>query len=193
MVSDKTGFGGGKRRERRPPKPLDEARMRDLALHYVARYATSSAKLERYLARKLRERGWAGEEAADVPALVRKHVEAGHIDDDAYARMRSTGLTARGYGARRVAQVLHADGLAAEVRDNNAPGEREQRRAVLRYARRRRFGPFAVKQADQALREKHLAAMVRAGHSFDHARIALDARSEAELEEWAEEEFECGE
>ena len=193
MVSDSTGFQGDGRRRKRPPKPLDETRLKDLALHYVARYATSSAKLERYLARKLRERGWEGEREANVPALVRQHVEAGHIDDDAYARMRSTGLTARGYGARRVAQVLHADGLAEDVRQNNAPGEREQRHAALRYARRRRFGPFAVKAVERDLREKHLAAMVRAGHSFDHARIALDARSEAELEEWAEEEFECGE
>ena len=44
--------------ERRPPKPLDPARLHDLAIHYVARFSTTAAKLEAYLARKLRERGW---------------------------------------------------------------------------------------------------------------------------------------
>src|SRR5690606_22662366 len=43
---------------RRAPKPLDAARLDELALTYVARFATSAAKLERYLKRKLRERGW---------------------------------------------------------------------------------------------------------------------------------------
>ena len=40
--------------------PLDEAGLNELALAYVARYATSRAKLLAYLARKLRERGWGG-------------------------------------------------------------------------------------------------------------------------------------
>jgi regulatory protein len=39
---------------RRQPKPLDPARLDELALTYVARFATSAAKLERYLKRKLR-------------------------------------------------------------------------------------------------------------------------------------------
>ena len=44
----------GKRRERRPPKPLDAVRMEELALAYVARFATSAAKVKTYLNRKLR-------------------------------------------------------------------------------------------------------------------------------------------
>ena len=48
-------------REIRAPKPLDAPRLEELALAYVARFATSAAKLETYLRRKLRERGWEGE------------------------------------------------------------------------------------------------------------------------------------
>ena len=40
--------------------------MRDLALSYAGRYATTQAKLKHYLKRKLRTRGWAGE---DEPAV----------------------------------------------------------------------------------------------------------------------------
>lgn len=48
-------------RPKRIPKPLDSVRLEELALAYVARFATSAAKLEDYLRRKLRERGWDGE------------------------------------------------------------------------------------------------------------------------------------
>ena len=54
---------------KRVAKPLDEARLRDLALAYVARFSTSSAKLATYLKRKLRERGWEGESEPDIAAL----------------------------------------------------------------------------------------------------------------------------
>ena len=182
-----------RRRTRRTPKPLDRVRLNDLALHYVARFATSSGKLETYLRRKLRERGWEGEEEPDVPGLVTRFAEKGYVDDETYARMKAGGLLARGYGARRVEEKLRADGLEEDLRQANAPGEWEARNAVLAYARRRRFGPFAnlaegegPEQAHKR-REKQLAALMRAGHSFDHARRVVEIADIGELEEWVEE------
>ncbi|MFX8715885.1 hypothetical protein ABTM38_19645, partial [Acinetobacter baumannii] len=70
------------RRERRPPVPLDPARLDELALDYVARFATSTGKLAAYLRRKLRERGWAEDIAPpDLSALIGRFVERGFIDD----------------------------------------------------------------------------------------------------------------
>ena len=43
-------------RTRPNPRPLDAPRLEELALSYVARFATSAAKLDDYLRRKLRER-----------------------------------------------------------------------------------------------------------------------------------------
>ena len=42
--------------------------------------------------------------------------------------------------------------------------------SALRFAERRRIGPFAASAADPKAREKAIAAMVRARHSFDLAR-----------------------
>ena len=182
-------------RKRRAATPLDETRLRDLALAYVARFATTSTKLERYLRRKLRERGWAGEDEPDVAALAQRYVELGYIDDEAYARSKSAGLLRRGYGPRRVAQALGEAGIDADMREDLQPGEADRRRAAVALARKRRFGPFAVEAPDPARREKQFAAMVRAGHGFDAARTVLDAPGEDALDEWidealAEEEFE---
>ena len=63
----------------------------------------------------------------------------------------------------------------------------EQRRAALALARKRRIGPFGPDGADRALREKQLAAMLRAGHPLDSARELVNAPSIAAAERWAAE------
>jgi regulatory protein len=172
---------------RHGPRPLDGARLDELALAYVARFATTAAKLERYLARKLRERGWDGPGAPDPAALVARYVALGYVDDVAYARARSGGLLRRGYGPRRVRQALAEAGIGEETRQATQPGEADERKAALALARRRRFGPFGAERPDRQQREKQLAAMLRAGHSLDSAREMVDAASERAAEQWAAE------
>ena len=196
----------GRRKTVRKPKkarPLDETSLRDLALAYVARFATTGAKLEGYLLRKLRERGVAEDadgrvQTPDVGALVARLIELGYVDDEAYARSKTRDLTARGYGARRVEQALWTAGVDENVREDTAPGEAETRRAAILLAKKRRFGPFRIPPQEEEspeqlhkLREKQVAAMLRAGHKFEHITFILDARGEDEIEEWlieAEEE-----
>lgn len=170
---------------KRTPKPLDAARLDELALAYVARFATSAAKLEVYLKRKLRERGWEGESDPDTGTLVARFVSAGYIDDEAWAKSKSGSLLRRGYGMRRVAQALGAAGIAEDVRQSLRPAEAEQRRAALALARKRRIGPFGKEPLDRAGREKQIAAMLRAGHALDSARELVNAGSVEAAEEWA--------
>lgn len=178
------------RREKRAPKPLSAAALNELALSYVARFATSSAKLQRYLERKLRERGWDGEGAdgagdtPDLSALVTRFVEKGYVDDEAYARARSSDLLRRGYGANRVRQALGQAGIAEPLREKLQPGEAVKRRAALHLASKRRFGPFALEPVLPEKREKQIAAMLRAGHTFDHARALIYADNETRAHEW---------
>ena len=182
MVSPETK----KYRQKRAPKPLDKAKLNDLALSYVARFATSSAKLEAYLLRKLRERGTTEDsEPIDVRAIVERLVELNYIDDEAYAQAKAGGLLRRGYGARRVDQALRGAGIEADVREDVAPNKAVARHAALAMTQKRRFGPFGTELPDRAQREKQLAALVRAGHSFDVARKLVEATNADEVEEWA--------
>jgi regulatory protein len=175
------------RRRVREPRPLDAVRLNELALTYVARFATSAAKLERYLKRKLRERGWPGERAPDLPTLVGRYVELGYIDDAAYARSMSGGLLRRGYGPRRVREALGEAGIAEAIREEVRPGEAAERRAALAMACKRGFGPFGKEPLDRERRQKQIAAMLRAGHPLDSAREMVDAASEEAAEQWAAE------
>lgn len=172
---------------KRAPKPLDRARLQELALAYVARFSTTGAKLERYLKRKLRERGWDDEGEPDVAALAQRYAELGYVDDAAWAKSKSGSLLRRGYGPRRVKEALGAAGVAETIRDSLRPGDAEMRHAALALARKRRFGPFGKEQPDAARREKQIAAMLRAGHMLDSAREMVDAETVAAAEDWAAE------
>ena len=171
----------------RSPVPLDRQRLDELALAYVARFATSAAKLAQYLRRKLHERGWEGPGEPELDALVSRLVAAGYVDDAGFARARASGLRRRGYGERRVQQALRGAGIAEAEREQARASEAEARRAALVMVRKRGFGPFAPERPDPARREKQLAAMLRAGHSLDTARHLLDAANEAEALDWVDE------
>jgi regulatory protein len=143
--------------KRRARPPLDAEGLERLGLFYAGRYATTRAKLADYLRRKLRERGWSGPGAPPVEALVERFAE------------------------RRVAQALRAAGIGAE---DAAPARQEAESkaedAALRFARRRRIGPYAEvplanDREGREARQKAVAAMLRAGHRLDLVRRILDA------------------
>lgn len=175
-----------------PAPPLDEAGLRDLALRYVGRFATSRARLLAYLERKLRERGWDGEVPAAPDALVERLGELRYVDDEAYAIMKSGALARRGYGARRVEQALRQAGIEAPDRiAATAPDDAAEWDAANRFARRKRLGPYAAMAADTAGREKAIAAFLRAGHALGTARRWVNAPPGAPPErpgEWPDNE-----
>ena len=177
------------RNGRKPRPPLDPAKLDELALAYVGRFATTRSKLASYLIRKLRERGWTGEHPAEVEAIVERLAALGYVDDAAFALSKSRGLTARGYGSRRVRQSLRAAGVGEE--DSQAARQHAETEAVesaLHFARRRRLGPFGAGSRDRADRERALAAMLRAGHAFELAKaiVSLDPGAEVDIESLAE-------
>jgi regulatory protein len=158
-------------RPRRVLPPLDQARLQELGIRYVGKYATTRAKLRNYLARKIRERGWDGDRDPDLEALANRFAELGYVDDSAFAIANSRSLSARGYGKRRLADKLRLAGVdEADSAAANAHADLQAIEAALRFAERRRFGPFAGAAVDRPQREKWIVAMVRAGHGFALAR-----------------------
>ena len=199
MIQRKTDTGqrlGGKsgrnkaeqRREKKPPKPLNAEKMRDLALYYVGRFATTQSGLRTYLQRKVRERGWADDDDtaiadtdAQIDALIARLVDLHYIDDAAFASAKADGLMRRGYGGRRVESMLYQARIteddAAEARDIAVQNRWS---AAVRYAEKKRLGPFAQPDSSvkdrikaAAAHQKALAAFLRAGHGFADAQRLL--------------------
>jgi len=143
---------------------------------YAGRYATTRAKLAFYLARKVRERGWDGDGPPPIDELVERMAALGYVDDRSFATARAASLGRRGYGERRIGLALRAAGIDDE---DSAPARAMAREtawaAALRFAERRRIGPFAAAAPDRVGREKAMAALLRAGHPADLARRLVNA------------------
>lgn len=163
-------------RHKKPRPPLDEEGLERLALFYAGRYATTRAKLRAYLRRKATERGWAGPGEPPIERLAERCAALGYVDDRAFAAARAASLMRRGYGERRVRQALRAAGVeAADAEAVNREAEEEAWAAALRFARRRRIGPWSHIPPDREGRGKAAAALLRAGHPIDIVRRLLDA------------------
>jgi regulatory protein len=163
------------RRNDRPP--LTAAKLEEMALNYVGRFATSRAKLVAYLKRKVRERGWNGSASPATEDLADRLVRLGYVDDRAFALSKTRSLIGRGYGERRVNQALTTAGIGEEEASEARNFAKEEAvAAALRFARRRAIGPYAAHEPDQAQRERALAAMIRAGHRFPIARAIVDLK-----------------
>lgn len=156
--------------------PLDPAALDRLALRYVERFATTRARLARYLATKLQQRGWSGDGDPDPAAVADRMAALGYVDDTAYAGMKAASLGRRGYGGQRVRQALrHAGVDAADAAPAILETDAAAARTALAFARRRGIGPYADAPADRDMRQRQLARMIRAGHGFALARAIVDA------------------
>lgn len=168
--------------DRPPPPPYDPATLRAAALRYVERFATSQGRLQRFLATKLRQRGWHDATPPDLAALAAEFAERGYVDDAGFAGAKAGGMARRGLGQRRVRAQLSADGIATPLAEaavaTTAGGE-----AALTLARRKRLGAFGPATTDPRLRQRQMGMMLRGGHDSTLAgRLLRAATEEAAIE-----------
>ncbi len=184
---------------KKPPRPVSLAWLQRAALHYLESYASSSENLRRVLRGKLDRRCRArGEEAGPflplVDEVVEKAVAGGYVDDTRYAQAKVASLRRRGGSRRAIAAKLQAKGLDREAigtalddidaqtaaeresMDDSAEGDAgatAEGVAALAYARRRRLGPFRLKEREER-RDRDIAAMMRAGFGYRIAQGVID-------------------
>ena len=175
---------------RRPLKATPKALERS-ALHYLERYDSCSGHLRRLLQRKIqisaRIHGTDPQEgAAAIEPVIARLTGLGLLDDARYARERVRSLRARGTSAAMIRAKLRAKSLPAELIDTalgeggTDPAEHELL-AALRYARRRRLGPFRTAERESR-RDRDLAALARQGFAYETARRVIDSEDPAALE-----------
>lgn len=180
------------RRPRRGPRKATADYLRNSALHYLERYATSSAHLRRLLMVKVARSAAAHETdaeagAAEVEALIRRLEGQGLLDDAQFAQARARSLHRRGNSARAIRGALAEKGVPAETIEAALDALVEEigepdLAAALRYARRRSLGPYRAAPARAEMREKDLAALGRRGFGYDLARRVIDAEDTDDLE-----------
>lgn len=166
----------------RPPPKISASYLENAALHYLERFSSSRANLRRVLMRKI-DRSlahWGGERedaAALAESVIAKLTGLGYLDDSAYAEAKVRGLRRKGTSAKMIRATLASKGVEAETSDA-AMAEQEpesELAAAFTLARRRRLGPFRPAEKRAEFRAKDLAALGRAGFSWEVARAVVEA------------------
>ncbi len=184
-----------KQPRKRAPRKATPRYLENTALHYLSRFASSSENFRRVMMRKVqrsaRHHGTDPDQGqALIDDMIQRFLCSGLLDDEAYAKARAAGLHRRGNSSRIIRGKLKQKGLDDGVIDLALVAlgdgdEDPEQTAAIRFARRRRLGPFSLRQPEDGeqenQREKHLAAMARAGFSYAMAKCIIDAASEDDL------------
>ena len=184
------------KRARKIPRKITAQRLDNMALHYLGRFASSSANLKRVLMRKVVRAAAAhdsdpAEDEKLVDDLIARYLRSGLIDDQAYAAQKAASLQRRGASRFGIKGKLRQKGVAGELIDQTIESLEEQGgssselAAACALVRRRRLGPYREKAKRAALRDKDLAALSRAGFGFEVARLVLAAPDIAAVEKLA--------
>jgi len=180
---------------------LDEASLREAAMRHLARFSATEAGLRRVLGNRIRRWARAAEQAGQDPeaiaaemtqararaaAIAARMVQAGAVDDAAFAVARARRLRGAGRSAAAALAHLAAKGVAAETARAALAHEEvpDEMTAALVLCRRRRIGPFGPAAPEPEVRRKWQGVLGRGGFSGEGARRAraLDrAAAEAQL------------
>jgi len=166
------------------PKKATRSHLENAALYYVGRFSSTAESLRQVLTRRVHKSAHyhdtdLNEGMAWVVDIVERFQRSRLIDDRAFAEARARTLHQRGNSRKVIRMKLMAKGVSSEIIDHvlqslDQDGDSE-RQAAHRLAKRRRLGPYGDPARRGELREKHLAALARAGFSYDIALGTIDA------------------
>ena len=180
------------RPERRKPRKATAQSLRNAALFYLQRYATSAENLRRVLMRRVERAAIAHgsdvqEGAEFVNEIIIRYRETGLLDDLVYAKAQTQSLRRRGNSLRTIRARLQAKGVAREDIElafaelDLSVTDADLSAAVI-IARRRRLGPWRLSdRADSRMRD--LATLARRGFSYAVSKQVIDAECAVDLEE----------
>ena len=181
---------------KRVARPITAKYLQNAAAFYLERYPSSAEGLRRVLNRRVAKAKMLDAPIMDnvqqaIEIVVAKFVDAGVIDDKAFAQTKARALHRRGSSTRLTRQKLRFAGVDGDTLDkamagldeelDTDPKQREWQAAVV-LARRRRLGPFRQKDRKEH-RDRDLAAMARGGFEYQLARKVIDATDPDALDE----------
>lgn len=178
-----------RRRTKSDPSPLTRGELEAYAVSYLAKFDCTVARLRQVLQRKLEKSAVGPSNASDtetttvtgrpdVEHIIERFLDVGYLNDERFARGLARSLFARGMAPRKAVERLRQRGvtndLAQRVIQECAHSGETELVSAARLVRRKRLGWC---RTDEALRkeraQRDLAALARAGFSFDVARRAL--------------------
>lgn len=172
------------------PRKITKQRLHNIALHHLQRYASSAENLRRVLERRVykagRHRDTDLKQAKEwIAEVVEALVRSDAVDDSRFAEGKATTMIRRGQSPSKIRAYLASKGVARDVVDDALISAEEtfgdpEWQAAQAYARRRKIGPYRTVAISPDIRQKEMAALGRAGFSYDMARRIVDATDPTE-------------
>ena len=120
-----------------------------------------------------------------VDALVDRFLRAGLLDDRRYAEGKAASLHRRGASVSVIRRHLKERGVNGELADEavdrlaaDLGDGSTDLAAAAHYVRRRKLGPFRPPDSRALHRQRDLAALGRAGFSWEVARAVIDGEGD---------------
>ena len=173
--------------QKKLPKPVSARSLQWLSKRHLERYLASETQLRRVLMRRVNRRLRSFPEddrevmVALVEAEVKRCVDAGLVNDRTLSQMWVERLRNRGDSTLSIQKKLRQKGISSQLiqeslerMDSQIEGNAALR-CALAYAKRRGLGPFRRNpEIRQTRRQKDTAAMMRAGHAYEHIRQVIE-------------------
>ena len=174
---------------KRIARPITAKYLQNAATFYLERYPSTAEGLRRVLNRRVRKAEMFQAPIMDnvqqaISTIIQKFVDAGMIDDKAFAQTKARSLHRRGSSTKLTRQKLQHAGVDRETLDKAMAGldeeldldpRKRELTAAIALARRRKLGPFRIEKDRKDRRAKDLAAMARGGFDYQLAKKVIDA------------------
>ncbi|HMJ16349.1 MAG TPA: regulatory protein RecX [Polyangiaceae bacterium] len=164
-------------------KPITRETLEHVALRYLDRFDASVAKLRRVLEGHVRRASRVHETDATaasqmIDELLARYVASGLLSDRRFAENLVVGLRARGASQRRITHKLRERGIGQQdteqaLQSSGADSQDAEFRAAVEFVRKKKLGPHRDPEQRAARRKADLAALARAGFSYELARRVL--------------------
>lgn len=161
---------------------MTKKRLQNIALYYLKRFDSSTSNLRQVLMRRLADYAqkitdFNKEEAyLWVDEIIAYCQELGYINDKRYAEFKIDNYLLAGKPKPYIKLKMRQKGIAENIVDEILQNKDfDEEKAAIKFAVRKRIGPWRKNKEERlAFRAKDVAALVRAGFSYDTAQSVID-------------------
>lgn len=177
--------------KKRNKRNITKSYLQGAAYRYLERYATTEANLFLILKRKT-DRVLNQSDQNDINLneietwiyeIIAKCVKHGLVNDRLYAESKMNSYSLLGNSLASIKNKLRSKGVPQDIISDvineaisNTPDINFK--SAIKYAKKRRFGPFRIHEVNETKLDKELAAMARAGYSYSESIKILKGKLE---------------
>lgn len=164
-------------------KQITIQRLNNITLFYLERFEASSQKTKKMLERRIQKEALKGNIIPDninqlIDEVIKKMVDLGYINDERFIQNQIRRLSNSGKSKSFILNKLKQDGLSPSLISNylNIFDEETSSSDLTRannWLKKHKKGQFRSKDAS-LFYQKDLAALARAGFSYEIAKTALE-------------------